>query len=626
MPPLFTALLQHLRARREHLLLADRYYTGDHPLPFLTKQAAVRYRELVRMARTNWPALIVDAVADRLAVEGFRLDNEVDATAWDIWQANGLDAEHALVHTDCLVYGETYAMVWPDEDNAAGVRITPETPYEVVHRWAPSTAPRRVDAALKAWWDEGAGVWRAFLFTVEEVQEFAASPRKDKGLPAASAWRAAGPAEPNPFAAQGMVGVVAFCNRMRSLGEGRSELDGLLPQVDRLNTTVAQRVLAGEYAAFRQRWATGLEVPEDADGKPVEPFNVAVDRLWVSEDKDTRFGSFDVTDLRPYIDAVAQDVQHLASVSRTPPHYLLGDMVNLSAEALKAAEAGLVSKVRQRMRAMGEAWETTMRLALALRGNVTPVLDRLETVWADPENISEATRMDALTKMQALQVPLEALWERMPGTTPTEVARWRSMRGTDTVQQMLRTGRVQPAPIAEGPGGQVVEPAAPAAPPAPPAPPPAPPAAPVEPAGPSTPGASGAAAAFAAEASSEGDACPAATQDVALNLRNRQKAIELAHYGPMNPADANEPFWQAKASMWGIPVQQAQGQKCGNCAAFIRTPKMLDCIAAGLAPGGGQGDAWDVVDQATLGYCEMFDFKCAAARTCDAWVVGGPVT
>jgi hypothetical protein len=27
-----------------------------------------------------------------------------------------------------------------------------------------------------------------------------------------------------------------------------------------------------------------------------------------------------------------------------------------------------------------------------------------------------------------------------------------------------------------------------------------------------------------------------------------------------------------------------------------------------------------------LGYCEAFDFKCAASRTCDAWVVGGPIT
>jgi hypothetical protein len=449
------SLLAALHRRREALLTADRYYSGDHPMPFLTKQAAMRYRRLVEQSRTNWPALIVDAVADRLAVEGFRLDNAVDGTAWELWQASGLDAESGLVHTDSLVYGCTYVMVWPDESNASGVRMTPETPYEVAHHWAAGRAPRQVDAALKAYLDTAEGEWRAYLLTPDEVQVYAAKPtRNDKAMPVdPDKWRPVGSPEPNPFAALGVAGVVPFCNRLRTMGHGRSELDGLIPQIDRLNTTVAQRVLAGEYAAFRQRWVTGLEVPEDDEGNPVEPFNVAVDRLWVSEDPQTRFGSFDVTDLRPYIDAVAQDVQHLASVSRTPPHYLLGDMVNLSAEALKAAEAGLVSKVRQRMRALGEAWEQAMRLGLALKGITDPALDRLEVVWADPENISEATRMDALTKMQALQVPQEALWERMPGVTPTEVARWRSMRGADTVQQMLRTGRVQPAPVAEGAAG-----------------------------------------------------------------------------------------------------------------------------------------------------------------------------
>ena len=54
---------------------------------------------------------------------------------------------------------------------------------------------------------------------------------------------------------------------------------------------------------------------------------------------------------------------------------------------------------------------------------------------------------------------------------------------------------------------------------------------------------------------------------------------------------------------------------------------MLDCIEQGLAAGGsGSQDAWDVIATADLGYCEIFDFKCAATRTCDAWVTGGPIT
>jgi hypothetical protein len=60
---------------------------------------------------------------------------------------------------------------------------------------------------------------------------------------------------------------------------------------------------------------------------------------------------------------------------------------------------------------------------------------------------------------------------------------------------------------------------------------------------------------------------------------------------------------------------------------FIRTPKMLDCIASGLESGdSSKENAWDAIDTAELGYCEAFDFKCAASRTCNAWVVGGPIT
>ena len=53
---------------------------------------------------------------------------------------------------------------------------------------------------------------------------------------------------------------------------------------------------------------------------------------------------------------------------------------------------------------------------------------------------------------------------------------------------------------------------------------------------------------------------------------------------------------------------------------------MKNCIASGLEQGGsGSSDAWGAIDQAELGYCEAFDFKCASSRTCDAWVAGGPL-
>jgi HK97 family phage prohead protease len=122
----------------------------------------------------------------------------------------------------------------------------------------------------------------------------------------------------------------------------------------------------------------------------------------------------------------------------------------------------------------------------------------------------------------------------------------------------------------------------------------------------------------------EGD-CPPATQEIAVNLKNRQKAIETAGYGPLNPAEPNLEFWAKKANRWDVTAEDAQKQTCGNCAAFIKTESMLDCIKQGLGNEPGN-DAMDVIKAGDLGYCEAFDFKCASARTCDAWISGGPVT
>lgn len=120
--------------------------------------------------------------------------------------------------------------------------------------------------------------------------------------------------------------------------------------------------------------------------------------------------------------------------------------------------------------------------------------------------------------------------------------------------------------------------------------------------------------------------CPPATQDIALNLKNREKAIKTAGYGPMNPQEPNVDFWKKKAMRWGVSSAEAKTSLCGNCAMFIITSEMRDCIAGGIEQGeSGEKNAWDAIDAAELGYCEAFDFKCAASRTCSAWVIGGPV-
>ena len=86
---------------------------------------------------------------------------------------------------------------------------------------------------------------------------------------------------------------------------------------------------------------------------------------------------------------------------------------------------------------------------------------------------------------------------------------------------------------------------------------------------------------------------------------------------------ANEQYWRDIASVWGIRPADAKTMRCGNCAAFDVSPEILNCIREGLE-GGLPAD--EVMLAAELGYCHAFRFKCAASRTCTAWIVGGPIT
>lgn len=122
----------------------------------------------------------------------------------------------------------------------------------------------------------------------------------------------------------------------------------------------------------------------------------------------------------------------------------------------------------------------------------------------------------------------------------------------------------------------------------------------------------------------QGQSCPVATQDLTINLQNRGKAIDKADYGPMNPNEPNDAYWRKMAQRWDVPADEARTMRCGNCAAFNQTSRMLGCIEKGLSDDRHE-DAMEVVEAGDLGFCEIFDFKCAAGRTCAAWIVGGPI-
>jgi hypothetical protein len=418
------------------------YYSGNHPMQFATSKFRETFGSLFSEFADNWCGVVVDSSVERLSVQGFRFggtpddDYAGDDDAWEIWQANSMDADSGLAHLEAVKTGHAYVIV----DAGDPPRITVEHPCEVVVAHAPGDRRRRV-AALKRYLDYDR-IMHATVYLPEGTYRFRSQDAYEGVSGAELRWLPDSPEHvANPFG--GIIPVIPLRNNPSMLTGGRSDLDIVIDVQNAINKLVTDMMVASEYSAFRQRWASGIEIPVDPDtGRPnASRFLSSVSRMWVVEDDTAKFGEFDVTDLGNYVKAVEMLIQHLAAQTRTPPHYLTAGLGQWpSGDSLKASETGLVAKVRRKQLDFSEAWEEAIRLAFYARGDMAKAqATDAEVIWSDPEFRTEGERVDALTKMATLGVPPEALWQRW-GATPQEIARWREMDEAQAQRDAIRSG------------------------------------------------------------------------------------------------------------------------------------------------------------------------------------------
>lgn len=458
-----------MRTRWVQLRKMDDYYTGLHPMPFLTKahDAKMRneFRQLLQQCRSNFMRLVVDAVEERMQIEGIRLSaqstQQSDELTWKIWQANNMDSDSQVAMVESLIKGVSYLSVWPGDPYPT---IAVEDALETIVAYTAGVNFRRRDAALKMWQDEWTGDLMANVYMPDGIYKFT---RPGSQMHAPGIGTGAGEMQeseitwvpldtadqfvPNPF---NIVPIIPLRNRPRLLLEGESELVDLTGTQDRINGTLFMRCLAGYMGAHRQRWAVGLTLMEDENtGKPVEPFDVAIDKLWQHEDPDVKFGEFSQTDLTGYISSIEQDVLHVAVTSRTPRHYLFNEGQSPSGDAIQSAEAGLVKKCIRKSRPWGEGFEETLGIARQMSGQGAPSVDA-EIIWSNPEVQTEAEITDAAIKQfQAGLIPIDAALAKL-GYSQTEIARFAALRAQDQMMQAL----LNPAPATGGDQEQETEP------------------------------------------------------------------------------------------------------------------------------------------------------------------------
>ncbi len=425
----------------------DRWMRWDHDRPHSPRKETAEHRELAARSQTPWGDLLVTSLAQLLYVEGYRRPSDpTNASAWSVWQANRMDGHQVALHRDTIAFGLAYGLSLPGSDPLTGVprpTMRGVSPREMValyedpayDEW-PVVAARVVKQRKKQLiyvYDD------TYVHQLQVTDGFGGKARYDVSAPLVHGV--------------GVVPVVRFTHRLDLQGRVTGGVEPFIPVLARSDQTTYDRLVVQRFASWVVRTIAGMTIAESArDGESAEQakLRLKVEDFLIAEDPDTKFGSLPATPLGGFIEAAEADVRVLASVSQTPAHELSGQYVNLSAEALVAAKASQTAKANESKHSLGESYEQWMRLVAHISGDEMGAGDyEAQVRWADTEVRSLGQVVDALSKMaQSLGLPLEVLWEMVPGFTDLDV---------DRAKTLLAAG----APTAEpSAGDQAIEPAA----------------------------------------------------------------------------------------------------------------------------------------------------------------------
>lgn len=431
---------------------------GDVLAIHLPKGVGTEFELLRKQSKFNVLKLVVKQLVQDLIVDGYRsipaagLPASADnAPIWGmVWQPNRMDARQRMPYTAAAKFGRSYATVVPGTQqrpdgaeanggyslvDVATPVVTPYSPRQLVacyddelnDEWPYLAMRLGKGRPAKAGVDPDVGA-RLRVFDTEFVYDV----EKEKAGSSAQ-WAITEVAEHG----MGVVPVVRYLDEWDCDEMPEGKVWPLLAAQQQLDQTSFSILLIQNFASWRQRWIAGLE--EEDPG-----FRARIDAVWKSTSPDTKFGEFSASDPTPLLRSREAELQFISAVAQVAPHQLVlaAGIANISADALVALQTSHDHDVVDHQLSFGESNEQLLRLgglAIAHTPEATEEQRALglaawydrsaQVVWRDTTPRSLAQVADALGKLAVqLEIPPEALWEKIPGVTQQDIERWSALR------------------------------------------------------------------------------------------------------------------------------------------------------------------------------------------------------
>ena len=440
---------------RPGLTLLEDYLAGDPPLrEDIHSGWAAPFRQFLRMGRMNVAPLLVSSTTKRLNIRDFRTaagdDDLGDVEARRLMRANGMRVKIRETHDNMCGYGDGYVMLTPPDATRAHTLITAESPLQCIT--AHDAATGVTLAALKMFRDEWDATDWAYLFVRGEGLYVARADVPTTTLFAgrqsfalSKQWR--WDTDRFDSVPGGVVPVVRFRNQ-----DGKSELEGYIDSLDRINDKLFNEWWIGKIQAFRQRALLLAPEGDDEDGfdddlaEELEKipdlttmgqaeldhmFTTAPDGFWTLP-IGAKLWESTPTDVRPLIESVKAELQWIAVTKSLPLHLITPDAANGSAEGASTMKEEHIFTIEDRADRADAGWAQVMAMAFGFQGDTARAdVAQIEAIWAPFERFSLNQKTDAAQKVRGI-VPDEVIMTDYLQMSPADVVeRVRPLRARD---------------------------------------------------------------------------------------------------------------------------------------------------------------------------------------------------
>lgn len=444
---MWTRELERATRVRPGIDLLHDHLRGDPPLLGVASGWREQFRVVARIGRLNFAETIISAKGDRMGLRGFRTiaaDDELgDQYATELMLRLGLETKAMEVHDGMLSLADGYAMVTPPKSGQKWPTATSEDARECITAHDPATG--ETIAGLKLYRDEWDDADFAQVFVRQDdgsVEHWTA--RKDGASTITeSRWRMSPKWEwvdEDPGKLSRMP-LIHFRNR-----RGRGEFEYHLDTIDRINDQILDKLIIAKVQAFRQMAVKGLPETEKklVEGKLVEQdidytdaFIAAPGSLW-QVPADVDFWESQITDMRPLLESIKDDLEHLSAGTATPLHIITPDAAQGSAEGAGLMRESHTDAVGACRAYAAKGWREFQATAFAFTEDAEyrrrADEAEIQVLWGPAERYSLAERADAASKAQDL--PTEARWRDIWQYDPSEIKSLRALAGRDLLNQV----------------------------------------------------------------------------------------------------------------------------------------------------------------------------------------------